>query len=147
MQTLRHLSCLALVHGLALTSSPANPDANAAPYFQIIGNHDESSVEALPLKSSAAKVTIDGTIARVTLTQHYANSGKVPIEALYVFPASTRAAVHGMTVLGIVGELALQQSKGPGSFAVALIDALAGLDRPAIMERARICHVPPTASV
>jgi Ca-activated chloride channel family protein len=98
MQPLRHLACLALVHGLALTSSPANPDANAAPYFQIIGNHDESSVEALPLKSSAAKVTIDGTIARVTLTQHYANSGQVPIEALYVFPASTRAAVHGMTL-------------------------------------------------
>jgi Ca-activated chloride channel family protein len=98
MQTIRHLTCLALVHGLALTSSRANPDANAAPYFQIIGNHDESSVEALPLKSSAAKVTIDGTIARVTLTQHYANSGQVPIEALYVFPASTRAAVHGMTL-------------------------------------------------
>ena len=64
-----------------------------------------------------------------------------------VNPDPVFAAVHGMTVLGIAGELARQQSKGPGSFAVALIDALAGLDRPAIMERARICHVPPTASV
>ena len=64
-----------------------------------------------------------------------------------VNPDPVLAAVHGMTVLGIAGELARQQSKGPGSFAVALIDALAGLDKPAIMERARIYHVPPTASV
>ena len=64
-----------------------------------------------------------------------------------VNPDPVLAAVHSMTVLGIAGELARQQSKGPGSFAVVLIDALAGLDRPAIVERARICHVPPTASV
>ncbi len=70
----------------------------SAPYFQILGDHDDSADEQLPLKSSEVKVVIDGTIARVHLTQRYANSGSVPIEALYVFPASTRAAVHGMTL-------------------------------------------------
>ena len=59
-----------------------------------------------------------------------------------VNPDPVLGAVHGMTVLGIAGELVGQQSNGPGSFAVALIDALAGLDRPAILERARICHAP-----
>ena len=77
----------------------ARADEKSAPYFQVIGkNNDDSSGESLPLKSSSAKVSIDGTIARVRLTQRYANSGSVPIEAIYVFPASTRAAVHGMTL-------------------------------------------------
>jgi len=55
-----------------------------------------------------------------------------------VNPDPVRAAVHGMAVLGIAGELARRQATGPGSFAVALIDALAALDRATILERARI---------
>ena len=35
-------------------------------------------------------------IAEVTVEQTYANTGDSPIEAVYVFPASTRAAVHGV---------------------------------------------------
>jgi hydroxyethylthiazole kinase len=50
------------------------------------------------------------------------------------------AATHGMAILGIAGELARERAAGPGSFAVALLDALAGLDRPVILERARIAR-------
>ncbi len=96
MKSLIRLAYFAVIYGLLLTNVRA--DETAAPYFQIIGNRDETANESLPLKSSAAKVVIDGTIARVRLTQRYANSGSVPIEATYVFPASTRAAVHGMTI-------------------------------------------------
>ena len=35
-------------------------------------------------------------IADVQVTQIYKNEGKRPLEAIYVFPASTRAAVYGM---------------------------------------------------
>lgn len=97
MKTLHRLAYLAIVYGLLLAAARA--DEKSAPYFQVIGkNTDEASSETLPLKSSSAKVTIDGTIAKVHLTQRYANSGSVPIGAVYVFPASTRAAVHGMTL-------------------------------------------------
>ncbi len=96
MKSLIRLVYFAVIYGLLLTIVHA--DETAAPYFQIIGNRDEATHESLPLKSSAAKVVIDGTIARVKLTQRYANSGSTPIEAIYVFPASTRAAVHGMTI-------------------------------------------------
>ena len=41
-------------------------------------------------------MAIAGVIARVRVKQLYENTGKSPIEAVYVFPASTRAAVHGM---------------------------------------------------
>ena len=96
MKTLHRLTYLAVIYGLLLAAARA--DENSAPYFQIVGNRDAAASESLPLKSSSAKVSIDGTIAKVHLTQRYANSGNVPIEAIYVFPASTRAAVHGMTL-------------------------------------------------
>ena len=96
MQTLLRLTYLAVIYGLLLTLARA--DERASPYFQVVGNRDAAANESLPLKSSAASVVIDGTIARVHLMQRYANSGSVPIEAVYVFPASTRAAVHGMTL-------------------------------------------------
>ena len=96
MQTLLRLTYLAVIYGLLLTLARA--DERSSPYFQVVGNRDAAANEALPLKSSSASVAIDGTIARVHLTQRYANSGSVPIEAIYVFPASTRAAVHGMTL-------------------------------------------------
>ena len=98
MKALLRLTYFAVLYGLLSSASPADNTSPSAPYFQVLGNHDDPSNESLPLKSSLAKVTIDGTIARVHLTQRYANSGSVPIEALYVFPASTRAAVHGMTL-------------------------------------------------
>lgn len=53
------------------------------------------------------------------------------------------AAVHGMTVLGIAGELARHHATGPGTFAVALLDALAMLDAPTILTRCRIARCEP----
>ena len=49
---------------------------------------------------------ISGVIADVRVTQLYKNEGKKPIEAIYVFPASTRAAVHGMKMT--IGERVIE---------------------------------------
>lgn len=69
-------------------------DRSLSPYFAVVGG--DQSIEGLPLKSTSADVDIAGVIADVVVTQVYKNEGKVPIEARYVFPASTRAAVYGM---------------------------------------------------
>ncbi len=98
MKALLRLTYFAVIYGVLTWFAPAAEEKSSSPYFQIIGTTDDSINEQLPLKSAAAKVVIDGTIAHVVLTQNYANAGKAPIEALYVFPASTRAAVHGMTL-------------------------------------------------
>jgi Ca-activated chloride channel family protein len=95
MKTILRIFYLTVIYGLLVTLARAD---GSSPYFQIIGNRDDGADEQLPLKSSEVKVVIAGTIARVQLIQRYANSGSVPIEARYVFPASTRAAVHGMTL-------------------------------------------------
>jgi len=55
-----------------------------------------SKTAIIPLKSTKADVQITGTIAHVKLTQVYQNLGATPIEATYVFPLSTKAAVHDM---------------------------------------------------
>ncbi len=73
------------------------PDTKSlSPYF-FIKNGDES-VDSLPLKKTDTRVTINGIIADVTIVQRYTNEGTRPINASYIFPASTRAAVHGMTM-------------------------------------------------
>ncbi|MBI4864846.1 MAG: trypsin, partial [Candidatus Riflebacteria bacterium] len=64
-----------------------------SPYFRVIGG---AGAERLGLKATTAEVAIAGTIARVKVAQEYANEGSCPIEAVYVFHGSTRAAVHAM---------------------------------------------------
>lgn len=63
-----------------------------APYFFV--NSENSDTDALPLKATRAEVKITGVIANVKITQIYKNEGKKVLEAIYVFPASSRAAVH-----------------------------------------------------
>jgi len=72
----------------------ANDDRTLSPYFFV--KSDDPALDRLPLKSTSASVRISGVIADVLVTQHYRNEGKKPLEAIYVFPASTRAAVYGM---------------------------------------------------
>lgn len=65
-----------------------------SPYFFI--KNEDADTEHFPLKRTSVDVVINGVIAEVKVTQHYANMGNQPINARYIFPASTRAAVHGM---------------------------------------------------
>jgi len=64
-----------------------------APYFFVQG---DPSVDHLPLKDTRVDVSISGVIADVKVVQTYRNEGVRPINASYVFPASTRAAVYAM---------------------------------------------------
>ncbi|MFH1146883.1 MAG: VIT domain-containing protein [Pseudomonadota bacterium] len=69
-------------------------DKTLSPYFFV--KSDDPDLDALPLKSTSAEVNVAGVIADVTVTQVYKNEGKKALEAIYVFPASTRAAVYGL---------------------------------------------------
>jgi Ca-activated chloride channel family protein len=71
-------------------------DKTLSPYFFIEGK--DASVDQFPLKETKVKVNISGTIADIFVTQTYANNGESPINGSYVFPASTRVSVHGMTM-------------------------------------------------
>ena len=71
-----------------------NADRTLSPYFFV--KSDDTSIDQLPLKATSADVNISGVIADVLVTQVYKNEGRKPLEAIYIFPASTRAAVYGM---------------------------------------------------
>lgn len=67
-----------------------------SPYFVVQGA--EPGVDTLPLKTTDVHATVRGVVADVTVNQRYRNEGEQPIEARYIFPAGTLAAVHGLTV-------------------------------------------------
>lgn len=67
---------------------------NESPYFEV--RSKQSRPGDMPLLSTKAVANISGPIANVVVTQTYQNNGKYPIEAVYVFPASTRSAVYDM---------------------------------------------------
>ncbi|KAA3660892.1 MAG: VWA domain-containing protein, partial [Calditrichaeota bacterium] len=87
------LTSLCLPIKLISAHSP-DQDKTLSPYFWL--RDADPELDQLPLQSTSAQVNISGVIADVTVIQVYKNEGKRGIEAVYTFPASTRAAVYGM---------------------------------------------------
>jgi len=56
------------------------------------------AVVECPLKHTDVKASITGFLARVTVTQTFANPSDKKIEAVYVFPLPHTAAIDGMTM-------------------------------------------------
>jgi Ca-activated chloride channel family protein len=97
--------CTAVALAIALALAPraaaaqgdrAPADKTLSPYFLVEGG--DPTIDRLPLKDTRVDVAIVGVIADVTVRQVYENRGTRPLHARYVFPASTRAAVYGMTM-------------------------------------------------
>ena len=80
---------------LASATDVVASDKSLSPYFAL---PSKEGVEAFPLEATRSDVYISGVIANVIVKQRYRNRGKSNIEALYVFPGSTRAAVHSMVM-------------------------------------------------
>lgn len=85
-----------LLHNFGFCQETEKDQTNKtlSPYFMVEG--DDSSVDVFPLKDTRVEVNITGVLADIRVTQVYTNTGAKPINATYVFPASTRATVHGM---------------------------------------------------
>ncbi len=86
--------------GRAVQAAPSpgegeDPDRTESPRFIVRG---ATGTERLPLRATHVDAHVAGVIADVRVRQEYRNDGSVPIEAVYVFPASTRAAVNGLTM-------------------------------------------------
>jgi len=68
-------------------------DKTLSPYFFVDG---DPRIDRLPLKDTSVAINVSGVIADVKVVQTYRNEGTRPINATYLFPASTRAAVYSM---------------------------------------------------
>lgn len=94
---LRSLFCCALLTLAAIVAlGEPSSDRCLSPYFAVKSGSE--SVADFPLRSTKVTAEIAGPIAEVHVVQTYENRGKTAIEATYIFPASTRAAVHGLTM-------------------------------------------------
>ncbi|MCA2977084.1 MAG: hypothetical protein INH41_00910 [Myxococcaceae bacterium] len=82
-----------VVSGVSRAEAPGRVEA---PYFEVLGG--DPALDALPLKATEVHTRIAGVIAHVTVTQVYVNEGSRPLNVRYVFPGSTRAAVHGLVM-------------------------------------------------
>jgi Ca-activated chloride channel family protein len=99
-----HSLVIAILVCASLVPSQASPqthrsqeiDRTLSPYFLVEGG--DPALDRLPLKDTRVDVAIAGVIAAVKVRQVYQNHGQRPLNARYVFPASTRAAVSGMTM-------------------------------------------------
>lgn len=78
----------------AAESEPKNEDKTAAPYFYV--ESSETGVDCFPLKKTSVTANIEGVVADIHVVQTYANEGASPINASYLFPASTKVTIHGM---------------------------------------------------
>lgn len=78
----------------ATIATDGSGDKTLSPYFHV--KSEDPNTDQMPLKDTRAEVTVSGVIAHVNVTQTYKNEGKNPLEAVYVFPMSTRAAVFAM---------------------------------------------------
>jgi len=77
----------------AFAQTQDQEDKTLSPYFFVNG---DPSIDRLPLKGTQVEIAVSGVIADVKVVQTYRNEGTRPINATYMFPASTRAAVYGM---------------------------------------------------
>ncbi len=98
-RALRLAMTFALLLGLArfaAATAEAPPTAGAGDL--IAHRKDGTALGACPLKHTDVATEISGFVARVIVTQTFANPFSDPIEAIYTFPLSDRAAVDGMTM-------------------------------------------------
>jgi hydroxyethylthiazole kinase len=78
----------------------------------------------------------DAMLGRITGTGCMATTLVAAFAA--VEPDAVRAATAGLVCMGLAGEQAAAVCQGPGTFRAALLDAVANLDRAAIMAGARV---------
>lgn len=69
-------------------------DITECPYFNVFSS--DSTGVVFSLLSTDIDATVSGVIANVVVEQTYLNSGDSTIDATYVFPMSSNAAIYGM---------------------------------------------------
>lgn len=88
---------LLFVLGAVIFHNPAlcqDTDATECPYFNV--SSTDSTGVIFSLLSTNVDATISGVIANVEVEQLYVNAGDSIVDATYVFPMSTQAAIYGM---------------------------------------------------
>ena len=124
------------------TSADARPAARALARF--IGSAVVVSGATDYVTDGAAMVAIENGHPMMTRVTGLGCTATAIIGAcLAVERHALAAAVHGMVLVGLAGEIAAGRATGPGSLQVGLLDALHALDTAAIVSGARLAALAP----
>lgn len=96
--------CLTTLILAGMAQQSESNDKTLSPYFYV--HTDDPETDQLPLKSTEVQVDISGVMASVSVRQIYKNEGRSVLEAIYIFPGSTRAAVNAMKMT--IGERTIE---------------------------------------
>jgi hydroxyethylthiazole kinase len=138
-----------------LAQGPAVVRLNTAEFATLSDDDPAGDAPVRMAKGQATVVALTGGVDRVTDgTRHAVIANGDPLmglvtaigcagsalvaAALAVETDAFVAASATLTAFGVAGEVAARDVRGPGSFAGALIDALYGLDRATLRQRARV---------
>jgi hydroxyethylthiazole kinase len=138
-----------------IASAPKAVRLNGVEFFVLAGSEPSRDTLAAYARAKEIVVGLSGEIDLVsdgerlaTIANGHVLMAKVTAmgcaasaliaAALAVEPDAWRATAAALTMLGVAGEMAAEKAEGPGSFAVAIIDALHNLDGPTLIARARV---------
>src|SRR5262245_6624714 len=85
------LTALASASSLAVAASETSSEG------RLVTRHDGKTID-VPLEHTDVKIRVDGFLADATVTQRFRNPYATKIEAVYLFPLPTDAAVTEMTI-------------------------------------------------
>ncbi len=85
-----------LILGLPQTSEAAETTRGSGALDVV--DRDGTVIGSCPLKRTAVSAELSGFVARVAVTQVFENPFEKPVEAIYTFPLSERAAVDAMWI-------------------------------------------------
>jgi len=98
---IRPWPCVAVVcmlSGAAQATRPRPPDpADAISEGRLVTQRGGARID-VPLQHTDVKITVDGFLAEATVTQRFRNPYPSKIEAVYLFPLPTGAAVSALQI-------------------------------------------------
>ncbi len=138
-----------------LTRGPAIVRLNTAEFAVLSGDDPTGDAPARFARDHATVVAVTGGVDRITDGARHATiangdplmglvtamgcAGSALVAAARAVEADPFLATSAaLTAFGVAGEMAALDVGGPGSFATAIIDALYGLDRATLRQRARV---------
>jgi hydroxyethylthiazole kinase len=138
-----------------VTRGPAVVRLNSAEFAALAADDPAGDAAVRAAKRHATVIAITGGVDRLTdgvrsaviangdplmamVTAMGCAGSALVAAALTVETDAFIAASAALTAFGVAGEVGAQNSRGPGSFANAIIDALYSLDRATLRERARV---------
>jgi hydroxyethylthiazole kinase len=144
----------AVFANILIARGPSVVRLNRAEFVALAGGEPTKSALAAYAHENALTIGLSGETDMVTDGERIATIGNGhPLMAkitamgcaasalvaacLAVEPDAWRATAAALTIVGVAGEMAAAKSEGPGSFAVAIIDALHNLDGPTLIAHAR----------